>query len=210
MSRVPFNERIQYQSYKELGWQTQSIARKFKRKWETVQRWLDRDGEGWKDRKGRGRKRATTLREDKQLVSRYKTHWRKKSRGRRAIGKELASECSNMPPISGDTVYRRLAEAGGKMRTIKKRFPLIQRHRINRVSLPRSLKTKTSLNGSGPMKRRSKLAQESQRHSNFLEKISKKYRINIPRLKWRGLASVLMDLERLLSLMVPSTLKSIL
>ena len=105
-----------------------------------MQRWLDRDGEGWKDRKGRGRKRATTLREDKQLVSRYKTHWRKKSRGRRAIGKELASECSNMPPISGDTVYRRLEEAGGKMRTIKKRFPLIQRHRINRVRFAKEFK----------------------------------------------------------------------
>ena len=41
MSRVPEKERAQYQAYFNDGWSIVEIARKFKRKWYTIERWVN-------------------------------------------------------------------------------------------------------------------------------------------------------------------------
>ena len=57
-----------------------------------------------------------TRTDDKKLVHQYRKVWRKRSMGRRSIGQELKKQESERPNISGDTVYRRLKEAGGEMK----------------------------------------------------------------------------------------------
>jgi hypothetical protein len=138
MPRVKEKERSQYSAYVDLGWSVNRIAKKFNRSWNTVNEWVER--EDVKDRKGRGRKRKTTSIEDKIIVERYKKKWRKKSLGRRAITQDLQAEPNGLLNISGDTAYRRIKEAGGKMKIIKKRFPLTDRHKENRVRFAKEMK----------------------------------------------------------------------
>ena len=96
------------------------IARRFKRKRDTIERWLDPDRKEGEDHQRSGRPRSTTPQEDKKVVNQYRGCWRKKSMGRRAIGQELKNPESKMPKISGDTAYRRLQEAGGEMKVKQK------------------------------------------------------------------------------------------
>jgi transposase len=140
MSRVPEKERAQYESYVNDGWTIAEIARKFKRQRHTIERWIDPERKDLKDRKGRGPKRTTTVTEDKKIVQKYKKTWRKKSTGRRRISKELKGPSTGLPEISGDTVYRRIKEAGGKMKTVEKRFALTDRHKSNRVQFAKDMK----------------------------------------------------------------------
>jgi len=51
-----------------------------------------------------GRPRATSSKEDKRLVRRYRKDWRRREVGRRRIGQELKKQESNAPMVSGDTV----------------------------------------------------------------------------------------------------------
>ena len=130
MYRVPLKERMQYSVYSNLGWSTSLIARRFKRKWDTVDRWLNPERKDAKDLKRTGRPRTTTAKEDRKMVRRYRTVWRKKSIGRRGIDRELKEQDSK---ASGKTVYRRLKEAGGEMKVKQRRFPLTTRHKRLRV-----------------------------------------------------------------------------
>ena len=41
MPRVPLKERLSYSTYASLGWSHRQIARRFKRKRATIERWLD-------------------------------------------------------------------------------------------------------------------------------------------------------------------------
>jgi len=45
-----------------------------------------------------------------------------------------------LPQISGETVYRRIKEARGKLKTIQKRFALSDQHKIKRVKFAKDLK----------------------------------------------------------------------
>ena len=113
MYRVPTKERMQYSAYADMGWSTSLIARRFKRKWDTVDRWSNPERSGAKDLKRTGRPRTTTAKEDRKMVRRYRTVWRKKSIGRRGIDRELKEQDSK---ASGKPVYRRLKEAGEEMK----------------------------------------------------------------------------------------------
>ena len=140
MSRVPIGERMQYSAYADLGWDVQAIARHFKRDWHTVDRWLESDRGSCQDRPRSGRPRVTSPKEDKELVRRYRKDWRRRELGRRSIGQELKKQESNAPVVSGLTVYRRCAEAGGEMRVKKRRFALTDRHKRNRVKFAKDMK----------------------------------------------------------------------
>src|SRR6185437_15298042 len=140
MSRVPEKERAQYQAYIDQGWSISAIARYFNRKRDTVRRWVKEERKDLKDIKGqRGRKRKTTPREDKKIVERYQRKWRKRT-GRRGISRDLQKKPAGIPQISGQTVYKRLKEAGGKMKTIQKRFPLTDEHKRKRVKFAKVMK----------------------------------------------------------------------
>ena len=65
-------ERMQYSAYSDLGWNTSMIARHFKRKWHTVDRWLESDREDGKDLQRTGRPRITMAKEDRKMVHRYR------------------------------------------------------------------------------------------------------------------------------------------
>lgn len=137
MSRVPMNERMQYSAYSDLGWSTALIARHFKRKWSTVDRWLDTERKDGKDLKRTGRPRATTPKDDQKMVRRYRKVWRNNSVGRRGIDRELKEKNRK---VSGKTVYRRLEEAGGEMKVKKRRFPLTSRHKRLRMKFAEDAK----------------------------------------------------------------------
>lgn len=140
MPRVPLKERLSYSTYASLGWSHRQIARRFKRKRATIERWLDPDRKDGEDFQRSGRPRSTTPQEDKKVVNQYRRCWRKKSMGRRAISQELKNPESKMPKISGDTAYRRLQEAGGEMKVKQKRFPLTDRHKRLRVKFAADMK----------------------------------------------------------------------
>ena len=128
---IGHDERVKMVALREAGWTTTRIAARFGRTagavWKVCKKYLQTDSVD--NRGGRGRKRATTKREDR-LVTRLVT------RGEA----QTAVECSRIVQnvhgvdVSGSTVRRRLKEAGLVARVKRAAPSLLPRHAKARLA----------------------------------------------------------------------------
>jgi hypothetical protein len=138
MARISKQERSQYKVLKELGWTISGIARHYGRTRNDVKLWLQRtdsdsNNEAVSEKRGRGRKRKSSMKDDERIVKRYKAAWRPFGYGRRRIQQDLQKNpIGGVPQVSGNTVYRRLQEKAGKMIVVPKKFLLTDVHKTKR------------------------------------------------------------------------------
>jgi IS30 family transposase len=115
MARITTQERSQYKVLKELGWTISGIARHYGRTRNDVKTENDSNAEAVSEKRGRGRKRKSSMKEDEKIAKKYKTTWRTKGYGRRQMEQDLKKNpIVGVPQVSGKTIYRRLQEKAGK------------------------------------------------------------------------------------------------
>jgi DDE superfamily endonuclease len=138
MARITTQERSQYKVLKELGWTISGIARHYGRTRNDVKLWLQRtendsNAEAVSEKRGRGRKRKSSMKEDEKIAKKYKTTWRTKGYGRRQMEQDLKKNpIVGVPQVSGKTIYRRLQEKAGKMIVVPQKFLLTDIHKKKR------------------------------------------------------------------------------